>query len=254
MMLALPWWLFLACGVAAAVYASVGLGGGTAYVAFLALAGAAPEPLRVGVLILNVVPATLAFFSYARAGHLRRELLAPFLSTSIPAAFAGGLLRLPARPFEMILGATLLVIACHMLLWSENRVRPRPIDLRTAWRIGPPVGLLAGGLAGIVSVGGGVFLAPILIVAGWATSKQAAPVAAAFVVLNSLAGLVGHGVRGNWPAAWLWPLLAVVVGGGLVGARLGAGRLSSVVVRRVFGWIALIVALQLGWRALGSGL
>jgi len=250
---AFPWWLFLACGVAAAVYASVGLGGGTAYVAFLALAGVAPEPLRVGVLILNIVPATLSFVSYARAGHLRRELLAPFLCTSIPAAFVGGLMQLPTRPFEIVLGATLLLVAGYMLAWSEGRVRPRTIDLRRAWRIGPPVGLLAGGLAGIVSVGGGVFLAPILIVAGWTTSKQAAPVAAAFVLANSLAGLVGHVARGNWPAPWLWPLLVVVMVGGAIGAWLGAGRLSSAAVRRLFGVVVLVVALRLVWRALLAG-
>lgn len=249
-MLTLPCWLYLACGAAAALYASVGLGGGTAYVAFMVVAGLDPEPLRVAALVMNVIPAALSFAAYARAGHLRRELLAPFLSTSMPAAFAGGLLRLPVRPFEAVLGGTLLAVGGYMLLWDEKRVRPRALDPRAAWRIGPPLGLFAGSLAGIVSVGGGVFLVPVLVMAGWATSKQAAPVAAGFVLLNSLSGLLGHALRGNWPSSWLWPLLASVVIGGAVGAGLGSTRFSSATVSRLFGAIVLVVAIQLVWRAL----
>lgn len=246
-------WLYAACFAAAVIYASVGLGGGSAYLALLALTEIEFEQMRVAVLIMNVVVAAISFRAFYRAGHLRAHLLVPFLITSLPAAFIGGLYRVGDQAFQLILAGSLAFVAVRMLFWRQGLFGTREISWRLAWRLGPVIGAFAGFLAGLVGIGGGIFLGPVLIVMGWATAKQAGAVAAAFVWLNSAAGLAAHVVRGNFPDVWIWPLVGVVLVGGVIGGRLGATKLSPLVVQRVFGVVVVGVVARLVWRALSSG-
>jgi uncharacterized membrane protein YfcA len=245
-----PLWLFAACLVAAVIYASVGLGGGSAYLAFMALADVGFESMRFAALAMNLVVAGASFWSFHRAGHLRWPLLVPFLVTSLPAAFVGGLYRIPDQTFRLLLAGSLAAVAVRMLFWRHGLFQVRHVEWRVAWRVGPPIGAATGLLAGLTGIGGGIFLGPILIVMGWADAKKAGAVAAAFVWLNSTAGLGAHITRGNFPEVWLWPLLGVVLLGGVVGGRLGAWRLSPLVVQRVFGCVVAGVVVRLVWRSM----
>ena len=246
-----PLWLCLGCLATAVVYASVGLGGGSTYAALHAQADLDTESLRLAVLAMNVVVAGVGHFVFGRAGHLRTRLLAPFLVTSLPAAFLGGWLRVPGPTFTLILAATLGVVGWRMLRTPAATSRAGTVTARLAWTVGPLLGGAAGFLAGLVGIGGGVLLAPLLVALRWANSKEASAVSAVFVWANSATGLGAHLLRGNRPEPWLWPLLAVVLIGGIVGARLGAVRLRVAIVQRIFGVVVLATAVRLVWRLAG---
>lgn len=243
-------WLLPACFVAALAYAAVGLGGGSTYVALLALAGWGHAALPVTSLALNVIVAGGGLYHYARAGHVRASLLLPFAAASIPASFLAGQVSLPAAAFKALLAAALMLAAARMLFWRESLLRPRQVPVAEAWLWGPPVGLVLGLVAGWVGIAGGIFLGPFLMLMGWADGKRAAGAASGFILLNSLAGLGGHVAGGRVPDPAAWPLAAAVLIGGQIGAGLGARRLSPLVLQRAMGILVFAVALKIGWDAM----
>lgn len=243
-------WLGPACFLTALAYATVGLAGGSTYLALLALAGMAPESMRATALALNLIVAAGGAYLYGRGRHFRARLLVPFAVTSIPASFAAGLVALPKSLFFGLLAFSLFLAALRMLIWREPLLTPRAVSWDMAWRWGPPAGLLLGLLAGLVGIGGGIFLGPLVILMGWADGKKAAAVSSVFILVNSLAGLAAHVARGNAPDPGLWPLALAVLAGGQIGSRLGAFRLSPRALQRGFGIVVLAVSLKLGWGAL----
>ena len=243
-------WLIPACFATALAYATVGLAGGSTYLALLALSGTDHESMRVTALLLNLIVSAGGFYHYRRAGHFEARLLVPFALASIPAAFAAGLVALPKTLFFGLLSVSLFVSGIRMIFWREPLLKPRPVSWNMAWRWGPPVGAVLGLLAGLVGIGGGIFLGPVLILMGWANGKRAAAVASAFILVNSLAGLAAHTARGNLPEAGMWPLALAVLVGGQIGSRLGAGRLSPRALEFGFGVMVLSVSLNLAWKVL----
>ena len=231
--------LWALVGLAAAVYASVGHGGASAYLAILSLYGVAPAEMSTGALVLNILVAGVALATYARAGHLSGRLTWPFIVTSVPGAYLGGLLHVSPRAYDLLLGVALLAAAVR--LWWTPAERP---SMPLAWGIALPVGAGIGLLSGIVGVGGGIFLSPLMILAGWAGAKQTAATSAAFIVVNSIAGLAGRASRGALVVGHLAPLVAVAFLGGLIGARLGAFRLLPLHLRRVLAVLLLFVAIK----------
>lgn len=228
----------------AALYASVGHGGATVYLAILTLAGMATGPLKTTVLVLNIAAAAVAFFHFRQAGHLRPRLLLPFLVTSVPAAYLGGMLPLSGRAAAVLLGATLVLGAARFLLFAH------PPDLRvpqagaTFWVGAPLLGAVLGFLAGATGIGGGIFLSPILLAVGWASVREAASVASAFIVLNSAAGLAASVQRTPVDVAFLAPTLAVVLAGAVVGGWLGARRLPTRALQVLLGVVLLVAGLK----------
>jgi uncharacterized membrane protein YfcA len=224
----------------ALLYTSVGHGGATAYLAVLTLAGYAVGDIVTTVLVLNILAAGIAFVHFQQGGHLRARLLLPFVVTSIPAAFLGGRVPLSGRVQAVILGVALLAAAARFLFFSRMRApgvkREGPLVLLAAMALGAVLGFLAGA----TGIGGGIFLSPLLLLLGWATIKEAASVASAFIVLNSLAGLAAK--LGSTPIdlALLVPLAVTVVAGALLGAWAGARRLRTRPMQVLLGIVLLV--------------
>lgn len=242
-----PWALAPVVLLAAALYASVGHGGASAYLAILILAGYAVAEVAPVVLLLNIGVASTSFASYRAAGHFRWRLLWPFLLTSIPAAFLGGLMRLPAGAQETLLGIAFVVAGVRFLFFpslaplgrASDGAAPPPLWLALV------VGAALGFLAGVTGIGGGVYLTPLLLLARWAEAKPAAAISAAFIVLNSVSGLAGHLARGaEFRVDLLVPLLLGALVGGFVGSWFGARKLTSGALQRSLGVVLLLAALR----------
>ncbi len=231
--------------LAAMLYASVGHGGASAYLAILVLAGFSREAISPTVLALNILVTLLGTINYYRAGHLDLKLLFPFILTSIPAAFLGGSMHVSEETFSIILGLTLLAAALRFLIFTKPILGKQDLTPGLLFGVGLPVGLGLGFLAGLIGIGGGIFLSPLLLLMGWANAKKTAAVSAGFILLNSLSGLTAHLIR----EAPDWPLLAVlaitVLIGGWIGSYRGAYRLQPVTLQQLLGVVLLIASAKL---------
>ncbi len=237
--------------IASFLYSTVGHGGASAYLALSALVGLSREAMVPIALALNVLVTSLGLWHYSRAGHFRPKLLLPFVITSIPMAFLGGSLEVAPQVFAALLGVTLLIAALR-LLGLGRAMTPHEVELRLLWPAGLVLGALLGFLAGLIGVGGGIFLSPLLLFLGWADVKRTAAVSAAFIWLNSLSGLAAHALRGTPDWGLLWPLLIVVAIGGGLGSRLGALKFSPVRVQRLLGAVLLVASFKLLLQALAG--
>jgi uncharacterized membrane protein YfcA len=226
--------------VAAFGYASVGHGGASAYIAAMALAGIAPAEMRPVALLLNVLVSSLATYKFWRAGHFRWRLFWPFAAVSIPLAYVGGAITLPGQAYKILVGAVLLYAAWQLWRSGRNAAEMRALrepPLAWAMLIGAAMGLLAG----LTGVGGGIFLSPLLLMLGWAGTKQTSAVAAPFILVNSIAGLAAIAVAKSAALpAYVWILAPAVIIGGWLGAEYGSRRFANPVVRRV---LAVVLAL-----------
>lgn len=238
-----PILLLLAAGMllAAFVYASVGHGGASAYLAAMALAGVAPAEMRPIALTLNVLVSSMATWKFWRAGHFRWRLFWPFAAVSIPFAYLGGAVTLPGQIYKVVVGVVLVYAGWQ--LWRSFRAGAEMREVRApavplAMAIGAGMGLLSG----LTGVGGGIFLSPLLLMLGWAGTKETSAVAAPFILVNSLAGLAAGFAAGTagLPATTGWLAAAVLVGGWL-GAEYGSRRFTNPVVRRFLA-VVLVVA------------
>lgn len=228
----------------ALVYSSVGHGGASGYLAVMALYSFDPAVMPPTALSLNLLVAGTAWLNYWRARHFSWRLLAPFVVASIPAAFLGGLTRVPARLYSLLLGAVLIYAAVRLAL---HRAAPQEENLLRVpqARVAVPVGAGIGFLSGIVGVGGGIFLSPLMLLLRWADAKRTASSSAGFIFLNSAAGLFGHlsRARPDWTSLLL--LVGAAFAGGLVGSRLGSRRLPGVWLRRILAVVLLLAAYKL---------
>jgi uncharacterized membrane protein YfcA len=235
----------LAAGMllAAFGYASVGHGGASAYLAALALAGIAPAEMRPIALLLNILVSSLGTWKFFRAGHFRWRLFWPFAVVSIPLAYVGGAITLPGQAYKILVGVVLLYAAWQ--LWRSARAgeemrEPREPPLHWAMLIGAAMGLLAG----LTGVGGGIFLSPLLLMLGWAGTKQTSAVAAPFILVNSIAGLAAVMIAKSAALpTYVWALAPAVIVGGWLGAEYGARRFANPLIRRV---LAVVLALAGG--------
>jgi uncharacterized membrane protein YfcA len=235
----------LALGIfaAALLYSSVGHGGGSGYLAAMAFAGLAPAEMKPAALALNVLVAGIGTWRFARARAFVGALFWPFALTAVPFAALGGALELPSAAYRPLLGAVLLFAAARMAFTPAARFgQPnRNPPLMVALACGAAIGLLSG----LTGVGGGIFLSPLLIFAGWGEPRAVAAVSAPFVLVNSLAGLGGHLVRGlEMPAALpIWALAAVA--GGLLGSGMGARRLGAPGLRRLLAVVLAVAGVKM---------
>lgn len=234
------------------LYASVGFGGATGYLAVMSFFAISPPVAASTALTLNVVVAGIAFTNYTLHGHLQARLLWPFLLASIPAAFLGGTLRLEQVTYQVLLNVVLLYVAARML-FSNHLSRPDRVLKPPSWLLALASGAALGLLSGMLGIGGGIFLSPLILLAGWGAPKQAAASSAGFILLNSLSGLAGRAWSGALEfgqfGGWL-VILGVI--GGIAGSTLGARFLSGLAVRRLLGVVLLIAVARFVAAALGS--
>ena len=237
--------LFLIIALAAGLYASVGHGGASAYLAILTLAGMAHPDIAVTVLLMNLIVSATAFRRYQAAGHFDGPLAASLIVFSAPAAFLGGLAPVSPRLFALLLGIALLAAGVRLLLPNPQPEHPAHPQGPGLWKKAALMGSALGLLAGLTGVGGGIYLSPLLLLMGWAGAKRTAAVSAAFIFVNSATGLIGRLLRGQEVEPALLPLVVAALAGGLLGACWGAGRARNVALCRVLGVVLLIAAAKL---------
>lgn len=246
----LSWWVPLAFFAVALAYSAVGFGGGSSYIALLAVVGFSYLTIPQTALICNLVVTAGGMWHYYRGGHLDFRRVAPFVALSVPAAYLGGRFVIGENLFFMLLGVSLAFAGARAFIAGE-RDRPLPaMTTRTAWCVGLPVGAALGFLSGLVGIGGGVFLAPVLLLSGWGRAKQVAAAASVFIAVNSAAGLFGQLSKGVYVDLSILPLVVAVIAGGQIGARAGSYRMPVVAVQRLLATLILVVGLRLIWRVL----
>jgi uncharacterized membrane protein YfcA len=236
-----PALIIFAIFIVAILYSSVGHGGASGYLAVMALLAVAPEITRPTALILNVFVATIGTIQFYRAGYFSWRVFMPFAITSIPFAFFGGMLTLPTTVYKIVLGVVLVVAAIRLAWNLRSETEVRQPNMLIALTIGAIIGLLSG----LVGVGGGIFLTPILLLMNWSETKTAAGVSAMFILVNSISGLLGNysQVVGLPSNVWIWIAAAVV--GGVIGSTLGAKRFDSLTLRRVLALVLLFAGVKL---------
>jgi uncharacterized membrane protein YfcA len=232
-------WLLLALFAASALYAAVGHGGASAYLAVLGLAGMDLLEIKPVVLILNIGVSALAFATYAKEGHFRTGIFWPLAAASIPAAFLGGMVQVSHPAIKLILAAALLLGAWRMVRGADSADASLRSPARWALlALGAVIGLLSG----LIGIGGGVFLTPLLLVFRWCETKPAAAVSASFIFANSISGLAGLLASGkDFPMPALL-LLPVVLVGGWIGSRWGSLCARVTALRRALAVVLLIAA------------
>lgn len=234
--------------VIALLYSSVGFGGGSSYTALLALFGLPALAIPVLSLSCNLIVAGGGSWIFFRQKHLRPSLIVPFVLPAIPAAYLGG--RIPLNPelYFPLLAASLAAASLVLFLrpsGTDDATRPCSPLTSTV------VGIFLGLLSGMVGIGGGIFLAPLLLLRRWAAPREAAACAAVFILLNSIAGLAGQLAKsGSTEALASLPLLALaVLAGGQLGSRLGAKTLPPRWIRQGTAVLILLVSLRLFLQA-----
>jgi uncharacterized membrane protein YfcA len=238
-----PWLLAALFLAAALLYAGVGHAGASAYLAAMALVGVAPDVMRPTALTLNVLVATIVILRFRRAGFLELRPLIPLVAGSIPMALVGGSIDLPNEVYRPLVAIVLLAGAWRLATSGPSA----GVDERATPHVpivaGIAAGAAIGALAGLTGTGGGIFLTPLLVLAGWSGARQAAGLSGAFILANSVSGIAGLFVAGTGtlsPALPLW--LGAVFVGGVIGAELGSARYNVLGLRRVLAVVLVLAA------------
>jgi uncharacterized protein len=235
--------LCLLFALGAALYSSVGHGGASAYIAAMALLSVAPETMKPTALALNLLVAGFGAWRYWRRGLTNWKLVLSFALSATPAAFFGGAIHLPGIAYKLLVGL-LLWAAAARLLWQPKLLAERPVKAPPRW-VSLPAGAVLGLLAGLTGTGGGIFLSPLIILNAWEEPRRTSGVVAAFIFLNSLAGLAGNAASVGFLPRELPLFLAAVAAGALVGTWLGVERLPRPWLLRTLGLVLLVAGAKL---------
>jgi len=233
--------IILAIFIVAVLYSSVGHGGASGYLAVMAFLPVAPEVTRPTALALNLFVASIGAVQFYRAGFFSWRIFLPFAAASIPMAFVGGMIHLPTDIYKIVLGVVLCLAAVRLAinLKGDDQVKDPPII--ACLLIGACIGLLSG----MVGVGGGIFLTPILLLMHWAETRVAAGVSVLFILVNSISGLAGNYAQVAVLPSDVWVWIAAAVAGGLIGSTLGSKKFDSITLRRVLAVVLLFAGVKL---------
>ena len=228
--------------VIAFLYSSVGHGGGTGYLALLALFGVAPVFMKSTALTLNVFVSAIAFYSYYKAGYFKWKLIIPFLISSIPFAYLGALTQINASTYKIILGVFLLLAIGRMLL-VHNAITET--SKKMPFLPALTFGAILGFFSGLIGIGGGIILSPLLILMHWANVKESAAVSALFIFLNSISGLFAlmNGGLNYEPRIAVWIIIGII--GGIAGSYLGSFRIRSEKLKFLLASVLLLASVKL---------
>jgi uncharacterized protein len=233
--------LLIAIGVVAFLYSSVGHAGASGYIAVMTLFGIAAATIRPTALILNILVATIGSLQFWRAGHFRWRLFWPFALLSVPAAYLGGYLQLPVRLLRILIGLVLLFSAVRLFFRRGDPAEVESASPAAAISLGGMIGLLSG----LTGTGGGIFLTPALLFFRWARIREAAAVSALFILVNSIAGLVGYFTANRFLPSLGLILAGAAVIGGTLGSHFGSRRFPPRTISLVLAIVLIIAGAKL---------
>jgi uncharacterized membrane protein YfcA len=231
----------LAIVVVAFLYSSVGHAGASGYIATMTLFGFTTSSIKPTALLLNILVACIGSFQFWRAGHFSWKLFWPFAALSVPAAFLGGYIHLPATIFRTVVGVVLLFSAVRLFFRKTDPPNVAPPPKPIALAAGAGIGLLSG----LTGTGGGIFLTPLMLFCRWAKMKSVAAVSVLFILVNSIAGLVGYFSSGQPVPSFAWILAVAAVVGGTVGSYLGSSRFPVRVISLLLAAVLIIAGTKL---------
>ena len=236
-------WLFLIIlPIVAFLYASVGHGGASGYLALMAIFSFAPETMKPTALLLNLFVAGIAFYHYYKAGHFNKKLFIAFAMSSIPLAFLGGMIELDASIYKKILGVLLIFAILKMLnVFGKEGAFIKDVKI---WQ-GLIVGGVIGFFSGLIGIGGGIILTPIILLLHWGRMKEAAAVSALFIWVNSASGLSGQFTSGNTISSQSFVLVTVALIGGFFGSYYGSKKFGNKFLRYILALVLIIASVKL---------
>lgn len=224
------------------MYSSVGHGGASGYLALMALFGVSTMYLRSSALLLNLFVSAVSFYAFYRAGYFKIRILIPFVLGSIPMAFLGARIVIDPHLFKSILGVFLVIAVARMIYIPKKDCKEIiPFNIVLAFFIGTVLGFFSG----LIGIGGGIILSPVLLLMGWTNIKETAAISAIFIFLNSVAGIVGLisvGVSFS-PDVFIWVVFAIA--GGLLGAYSGSFKLSILKLRYLLAFVLFLASIKL---------
>ena len=223
-------------------YSSVGDGGASGYLALMAIFSGAPDVMKPTALLLNIFVSLISFIQFYRGGHFNFKLFLPFAIASVPMAFIGGLINVDAFIYKKILGALMLIPIARFLLFRNIRVdeikkSSLPVSLLTGAGIGF--------LSGLIGIGGGIILSPVLLLLKWADMKQTAAISALFIFINSLSGLAGQFTKGVQFSSDMYAYVAVAFIGGVLGAYYGSLKFRQPILKYLLAIVLMVAAYKL---------
>lgn len=234
--------LLLLLPIVAFLYASVGHGGASGYLALMSLFAFPMSFMKPTALVLNILVSAVSFYFYYKEKKMNWSLFFPFAITSIPFSFLGGFITINAFYYKIML-ATVLIFAILRLLgfFGKEITQLRQVNIPIALCIGGVIGFLSG----LLGIGGGIILSPVILLLGWANMKQTAAVSALFILVNSIAGLIGYITKGGMLPEASFPLIVIVFIGGLFGAFYGSKKMNTSQLRYVLALVLSIAVFKL---------
>ncbi|MGE0561246.1 MAG: sulfite exporter TauE/SafE family protein [Flavobacteriales bacterium] len=236
------WFFLMLLPVVAFMYAAVGHGGASGYLALMALFGFAPETMKPTALVLNLFVAGISFLHYAKSGHFNKKLFFSFAITSIPLAFVGGMIEIDASLYKKILGVLLVFATLRMLnVFGKENNETREVKVWQGLSVGGSIGFFSG----LIGIGGGIILSPVILLMKWGNMKEAAAVSALFIWVNSAAGLAGQFSSGVSIDAQSLILVAIAIVGGFLGGYLGSKKFNNKILKYMLAVVLLTACIKL---------
>jgi len=238
-------WMLLFYGllfIVAFLYASVGHGGASGYLALMALFSIAPQVMKPTALMLNLFVSLTSFIQFYRGEHFRWKVFWPFALASIPLAYLGGLVVVDGAVYKKILGFLLIIPIVRFYFFSNAKVdEKKETNIPLSLFIGGAIGFLSG----LIGIGGGILLSPVLLLLKWTDQKQTAAISALFIFVNSLSGLAGQFTKGIHFTSDMFVFVVIAFVGGLCGAYFGALRFQQTFLKNVLATVLLMAACKL---------
>ena len=235
--------------IVAFIYSSVGLGGGSSYTALMAIFGVSTIAIPMISLSLNLFVTTIGSYNFIRNKHAKLKLILPFLISSVPMAYLGGALQISKDIFYWVLLISLIFVAARIYFWKNITLKLN-LNQKDKIIISLIAGSLLGLIAGIVGIGGGIYLVPLIIILGLGSEKEAAACGAIFIWLNSFSGLISRLQYNSIDLTNYIPLIVAVLVGGTLGSYMGSFKFSPKVMDKILGVVILIAVFFLAKKLL----